>query len=135
MESANTNEKITLYRGVSSNHVKYKDALKGITTPRGGHSDRGLHNWGDTRSIYTSWTTQRWVAEDHALDNKKKKEGVILEKEFEISEIKDSPDIYDEWEALIIGQVTDADIYVITEPETMPVFDSQSGKYIDGSKF
>lgn len=129
-----TNEKITLYRGVSANHVKYEDALKGIATPRGGHINANLHNAGDTNSIYTSWSTERWVAEGHALSDDAKC-GVVLEKEFEISEIIPSPDEYDEWEMLIIGEVTDAEVYIITELETKPVFDSQSKKYKDGGNF
>ena len=132
-ESTDTNEKITLYRGVSENHAKFKDALKGIVRPRGGDRTRSQHNMGDTRSIYTSWSTERWVAEDRALENAKR--GVVLEKKFKISELETSPDFSAESEKLVVGDVSDAKVFIITEPETKPVFDSESQKHKDGGKF
>lgn len=133
-ESTNTNEKITLYRGVSGNHVKFKDALKGIVRPRGGNKTANQHNMGQTDSIYTSWSTERWVAEDWALTDNSE-QAVVLEKEFEISELVYSPDFSFESEKLIIGEILDAKVSMITEPETKPVFDPVSQRHKDGGKF
>jgi len=134
-ESTNTNDDtIILYRGVSGNHVKFKEALKGIVRPKGGDKTASQHNRGETDSIYTSWSTERWVAEDWALTDNPK-QAVILEKEFKISELVYSPDFSFESEKLIIGEILYAKVSMITEPETKPVFDTVSQRHKDGSKF
>jgi len=122
---------ITLYRGVSDTHPGYKNAIKGIAIPRGGHSDPGLHNSHDTKSIFTSWSTERWVAEDWALDNKTN-HGIVLEKRFKRSSFVGSPDASGESEVLVPGIVVGAKPSVVTKMETKPKFDSKSGKYKDG---
>jgi len=76
---------------------------------------------------------KRWVAEDRALENAKR--GVVLEKEFKISELETSPDFSAESEKLVVGDVLDAKVFIITEPETKPVFDPASQRHKDGGKF
>ncbi|MCZ4103437.1 DUF6531 domain-containing protein [Streptomyces sp. H39-C1] len=51
-----------LYRGLSTEHPGYDDAIQGIATPRGGHSNIPSHHDGNTKSIYTSWTTDKETA-------------------------------------------------------------------------
>ncbi|MDQ0781251.1 hypothetical protein [Chryseobacterium sp. W4I1] len=99
-------QRITLYRGVCVGHYDYKNAIKGMAVPLGGHSDPGLHNWGDTESVFTSWTTNINVARRFA--NKNGSGGVILSKEFPIHQIIPSPDESNEQEILIRGIVTGA---------------------------
>jgi RHS repeat-associated protein len=51
-----------LYRGVSTMHPGYDDAVQGIARPRGGHSDVRSHHDGNTESVYTSWSTDKETA-------------------------------------------------------------------------
>jgi len=97
---------ITLYRGVCVGHYDYKNAIKGMAVPLGGHNDPDSHNWGDTESVFTSWTTNINVARKFA--NKNGSGGVLLSKEFLIHEVIPSPDKYNEQEILIRGIVTGA---------------------------
>ncbi|WP_188938385.1 RHS repeat-associated core domain-containing protein, partial [Puia dinghuensis] len=70
-------EATTLWRGVNENHPGYEDALQGKVSPRGGSATPAEHNAGNTRSPYTSWTTNRDVAENYAL--RPSGEGVVLQ--------------------------------------------------------
>jgi hypothetical protein len=88
---------------VAEDHPGYPDALDGNAFPRGGHEDPFLHNAGNTQSEFTSWTTDRGVAQDFAGDN-----GVVLEKQFSPPEMIRSPDRFGESEVLIKGPVTGA---------------------------
>lgn len=98
-------EGTTLYRGVNNEHPGFQDALEGTANPRGGSADPLSHNLGDTRSEFTSWTTDRGVAKEFADEG-----GVILEKSFKPSEMIRSPDRFGESEVLIKGPVTGAKV-------------------------
>ena len=45
------------------------------------------------------------------------------------------PIFVEHYQKLIIGEILDAKVSMITEPETKPVFDPVSQKHKDGSKF
>lgn len=97
-----------LYRGVGKNHPGYKDATRGTAKPRKpltGHTDPELHNAGDTKSKFTSWTTDRDVAKTFAGDD-----GVILETSVPTSKQVPSPDKFCESEVLIKGAVKGAKV-------------------------
>jgi len=102
-----------LYRGVASDHPGYSDALEGRAIPWGGHSDPALHNDGNTRSEFTSWTTDRSVAVDFATNGGSDPNGVVLR----IPNADGpglirvpSPNSYHESEVLIQGPVSGADV-------------------------
>ncbi|WP_377479990.1 MAG: polymorphic toxin-type HINT domain-containing protein [Microcoleus anatoxicus] len=97
-----------LWRGVDKDSPAYPNAEKGIARPRGGHSDPEMHNIGDTDSVFTSWTRDKWQAEYFAT--KYTGEGIVLEKEFEVPNKRfyESPDMMNEKEVLIRGLVNDA---------------------------
>ena len=63
------------------------------------------HNKGYTNSPFTSWTTDRGVAESFAG-----KGGVVLEKQVPWNRTVWSPDYYNEDEVLIQGPVLNADV-------------------------
>lgn len=114
-ESDDEEEEIELYRGVPFGteghpdwyHERFRLALEGTALPRGGHATPAQHNEGDTRSIYTSWTTDISVAEDNA---KYPTGGVILTKKFPRSRLVESPDVYEESEVLVVGPVYGASV-------------------------
>lgn len=60
-------ETVTLYRGVNESHVGYEDATNGNATPQGGNATPAEHNEGNTKSQYTSWTTDPDVAVNYAI--------------------------------------------------------------------
>ena len=95
-----------LYRGVHDEHPGFAEALVGIARPRGGHEDPMLHNSWDTKSEFTSWTTNREVAVEGAADQN----GVVLEKWFPKSAWLRTPDKQAEDEILIKGLVTGAKV-------------------------
>lgn len=70
-------ESVTLYRGVNENHVAYGEASQGNVVPRGGSASAAEHNAGNTKSPFTSWTTNPEVATNYAL--RPKGGGVVLE--------------------------------------------------------
>jgi RHS repeat-associated protein len=96
----------TLFRGVHDEHPGFSDALAGEAYPRGGHDDPAAHNLGDTRSVFTSWTTCRETACSAAADAR----GIVLEKRFPRSEWVSSPDRFQENEVLIRGPVKGAKV-------------------------
>lgn len=102
------NKKITLYRGVYYGHPDYKNALKGMAVPAGGHNDPEAHNGGNYKSIFTSWSMSKAVANYHA--NKKGIPGVVLTKQFNLTELVPSPDAHFELEMLVPGTVTGAQV-------------------------
>ena len=95
-----------LYRGVHDEHLGFAEALQGIVRPQGGHTDPILHNAHDTKSEYTSWTTNRAIAVEGAADQN----GVVLEKWLPKSEWVRTPDIQAEDEILIRGLITGAKV-------------------------
>ncbi|WP_235883971.1 putative T7SS-secreted protein [Saccharopolyspora elongata] len=103
-----------LYRGVPYGHPGYEDALNGRALPWGGHTDPGLHNGGDTRSEFTSWTTDLdGVARDAAGDGNGP--GVVLRipnADAPGYTRVESQDIYGESEVLIQGPVSGAEVSV-----------------------
>nr|WP_255539635.1 RHS repeat-associated core domain-containing protein [Longitalea luteola] len=114
-------DKITLYRGINESHKYYKDALKGNATPNQGNATPLEHNTKSTlNSPYTSWTTDRDVAENFALRPFGK--GIVLTKTVPVSETVVSPNtkkvnliqkpgkIVSESEVLIKGKVTGAKV-------------------------
>jgi len=100
------NEYIVLFRGVHALHPDLPNAKIGIATPIGGHSDPQLHNMGDNKSVFTSWTTNIWIANSFAC--RKGKGGVILTKQFHISKLVPSKDVFGQGEWLVIGVVKGA---------------------------
>ena len=99
---------IRCFRGVAKDNLHYPDALRGIARPRGGPASPADHNDGNTNSDFTSWTTDRQVAKEKALDRDLGGRGVILQKDFDPADIVASPDAYFEGEVLVRGLVTDA---------------------------
>lgn len=97
---------ITLFRGVHSAHPDIENAKLGIAVPQGGHADAKRHNLGDNSSVYTSWTTQPWIA--YSFANRKGNGGVVLMKRFAIVETTPSPDKFHQGEVLIRGIVKGA---------------------------
>ena len=94
-----------LFRGVAKTHPGYEDALNGVAKPRGGLASAAEHNAGDTRSEFTSWTTDRSTAESFSYPG-----GVVLSvpKASVANRVFGSPDLYDEFEILIRGPVSGA---------------------------
>lgn len=99
-------ETVIVYRGVHAEHPQLTNALEGRAEPIGGHSAPALHNEGDNRSIFTSWTTDHntaaWWAQRYGPG------GVILEQTVNRSTLIESPDIYSEFEVLRVGTVEGA---------------------------
>jgi hypothetical protein len=98
------NDKIVLFRGVHAAHPVFQQATEGCAIPWGGHDDAELHNAGNNKSDFTSWTTQPFVAYSFA-NKKKKKNGVILVMIFEKSQLTYSPDRMQQGEWLVKGVV------------------------------
>jgi hypothetical protein len=105
--TADQNGKITLFRGVSSEHAAFPMAVLGMAVPIGGDATPLQHNLGNTKSEYTSWTINPWVAYVFAT-GKYNTSGIILVKQFNISELTVSPDKFQQGEVLIKGTVTGA---------------------------
>lgn len=59
-------EMVTLYRGVDALHPGYANAVEGTAIPRGGSASPLEHVLGNTKSEFTSWTTDYGVAERFA---------------------------------------------------------------------
>lgn len=98
---------IDVFRGVPRSSPAHADALRGIARPRGGSATPEQHNAGDTRSKYTSWTTEKWIAEDRAAPG-----GVVLRVNLRdyASRWCETPDIFGEREILIEGAVFEAEV-------------------------
>jgi len=96
-----------LFRGVPTDHPGYSDAMNGIAKPRGGAATAAEHNYGNTRSDFTSWTTDQDEAAYKAGPG-----GAILR--VPLSSVADrvveSPDLFEESEVLIRGIVTGAEV-------------------------
>ena len=101
----------SLFRGVPHGHPAYHDATSGVAQPWGGHVDPALHNGGNTRSEFTSWTTDESIAREVAAEGNGP--GVVLRipnaDGINYSRVA-SPDIYGESEVLIHGTVRGAEI-------------------------
>ena len=98
----------TVYRGVRSTHPGYKNATQGIANPRRsifGHKNPALHNAGNTKSKFTSWTTDRNIAKRFSGND-----GVILETTVPKSRLIFTPDKFQEKERLILGPVRNAKV-------------------------
>ncbi len=112
---------VDVYRGVASDHPAYSDALEGKATPQGGHSDPVAHNAGDTQSTFTSWTTDKSVAEQKATttqDASGTTHGVVLQDKVSSSQLVKSPDVLQESEVLRQGPVTGAKAIPVPNPTT-----------------
>ncbi len=98
-----------VYRGMSQNHKRFKEALLGKAPPRGGHASAAEHNIGNTDSPYTSWTTNPKVADGYAGEK-----GAVLIVDLEDFEgsWEMSPDVFREDEILIKGAVENATVTV-----------------------
>jgi len=99
---------IVVFRGVHPDHPDYANALIGVATPRGGHSDSFVHNKGNNASVYTSWTVSPFQANHFATKQGRVSGGIVLIKKVHVSEITRSPDIYHQGEVLLKGIVTGA---------------------------
>jgi len=95
----------TLYRGVWDDHPAFQEALEGSADPRGGSATALEHNMGDTRSIYTSWTTDPALAAERAGPG-----GVVLQQTFPAFRLVTSPDLFGEGEVLVTGPVRGASV-------------------------
>lgn len=91
----------SLYRGVATHHPGYEDAVQGVARPRGGPASALEHNLGDTRSEFTSWTTDPEVARGFAGN------GVVLRVPMSSvrGQVVRSPDYFGESEVLLRGPV------------------------------
>jgi len=101
-------ELVTVFRGVKSSHARFQEALKGVAKPRSpilGHTDPVRHNLGDTRSKFVSLTTKPEVAKRFARGD-----GVILKSRVQKSKLVPSPDVFDEGEVLLRGEIKDAQV-------------------------
>jgi RHS repeat-associated protein len=121
---------VTLYRGVSveAKGSMYFYASQGIAIPRGfeqvgttfgPHSDMEEHTGGNNFSIWTSWTTDKRIAYDFATGNafyneENKIPGIILTKQFRITEVTPNPHTLGENEWLIPGVVYGAKIEYVS---------------------
>ena len=94
-----------IYRGVGKNHEGYDDALNGVAKPRGGTATMEQHTQGETRSPYTSWTSDISVAQRFAGPD-----GVVLRVDARSVNIAGWSDEFDESEALVEGVVRGADV-------------------------
>jgi len=103
---ANKDGIILLFRGVHAQHPDLGNAKMGIATPIGGHDDAKLHNDGNNKSVFTSWTNDIWWANKFAY--KHGHGGIILMKHFKTSEIVPSQDKFQQGEFLVRGIVTGA---------------------------
>ena len=81
--------------------------------PRGGHDLPDVHNAGDTNSIFTSWTTDKSVAEHFAT--KDSGSGVVLSKNIPAAQRVSSPDFSNEGEVLVIGEVVRATVEAVAK--------------------
>ncbi len=99
-------DNILLFRGVHAIHPDLASAKLGIANPIGGHSDPELHNFGDNKSVFTSWTTNIWLANNFA--SRKGNGGIILTKIFHRSQLTPSTDNFQQGEWLFAGIVTGA---------------------------
>ncbi len=99
-----------LYRGVPYGHPGYDAARQGTATPWGGHNDPALHNGGNTRSNFTSWTTDPEIARE--ISREGNGPGVVLRvRQADVGgQMVSSPDIYGESEVLLKGQVKGASV-------------------------
>lgn len=105
-----------LYRGVSEESPAYENAKQGIAEPRGGHSDMQRHHDGDTRSIFTSWTTSRNTAISYArgaAEGRKDLSGVVMQARLPLGQpiypsIMFSSDLWESSENLVEGVVRGA---------------------------
>jgi hypothetical protein len=79
--------------------------LEGSADPRGGSATALEHNMGDTRSIYTSWTTDPALAAERAGPG-----GVVLQQTFPAFRLVTSPDLFGEGEVLVTGPVRGASV-------------------------
>ncbi|HWH01219.1 MAG TPA: polymorphic toxin-type HINT domain-containing protein [Pilimelia sp.] len=97
-----------LYRGVPWGHPGLEEARRGVATPWGGHDDPDLHAGGNTRSNFTSWTTDPDIALD--ISREGGGPGVVLRvrKSEVASQIVKANYAYDESEVTLRGQVTGA---------------------------
>jgi hypothetical protein len=105
---AQVSGKATIYRGIARGHPGYSDATRGIVKARGGHDNPYLHNRGNTQSEFTSWTTNRAIAEQFAEGD-----GVVLQMRVDKSKLILSPDRYGESEVFLQGEVRGAKVYHI----------------------
>jgi hypothetical protein len=98
---------VTVYRGVHGSHPDVEAAYRGEANPMGGHSNPLAHNQGDNQSIFTSWSTDRNAALEHATQWGTS-EGVLLEQTVPRSSLVPSPDLLRESEVLRVGPISGA---------------------------
>ncbi len=101
-------ESVTLYRGVRSTHPGFQNAMEGIAKPRSrflGHSDPLKHNTEFTKSKFTSWTTDRNIAQRFSG-----RDGIILETDVAKRSTIVSPNLYKESEVLLRGVIKGAKV-------------------------
>jgi hypothetical protein len=104
-------EVITKFRRVPCRRLcgdVIKQAYLGIAVPVGGDATPFDHNSGATESEYTSWSIDKTVANYYG--SKKGEGGVVLTKDFKVSELTPSPDQYSEGEVLVRGVVGGATV-------------------------
>jgi len=99
-------EMVTVFRGVSGQHPQFQNAIQGRAMPWGGHADAALHNAGNNRSIFTSWSTDYRTSVDFALQDGPG--GVVLRQTVPRSSLIRSPDVFGEFEVLRTGPIQGA---------------------------
>ena len=99
---------VTVYRGVRPSHPGFKNATKGIAKPQRpitGHTNAFEHNRFNTKSKFTSWTTNRNIAKRFSGSD-----GIILEQSVPSNIIISSPDKFLEHEILLKGTIKNSKI-------------------------
>jgi RHS repeat-associated protein len=105
-------EMVTVFRGVGGNHPGFQNAIQGKAVPFGGHADAALHNAFDTRSIFTSWTTDYSTAVRFGLADGPG--GAVLRQTVPRSSLIMSPDKYLEFEVLRSGPISGATTIILS---------------------
>ena len=117
------NKTVKVFRGVNQSHPGFQNALDGKVIPRGGKANPVQHNLGNTKSNFTSWTTDVRVAQNYAL--RPRGSGVVLQKNVPTKRLVNSPSIknvnlkqspgtvVNESEVLIRGPVSGAQVIIV----------------------
>ncbi|WP_326808360.1 DUF6531 domain-containing protein [Streptomyces sp. NBC_01775] len=113
-----------IYRGVSTEHPGYADALEGAAHPRGGPAGIVEHHGGNTRSEYTSWDTSRETAMRYARgasEGRNDLGGVVLQRALPLGQPLHPTwlyldDVFEVSEHLVEGPVSGATVWHVPPP-------------------
>jgi hypothetical protein len=108
---------VTVFRGIPRDHPRYHLAYQGIVIPRNpfGSQNIDAHNYGSSKSAFTSWTRSKSVGITYAEPN-----GIVLEASLPGVRLMWSPDVWYENEVLVQGIVCGAKVHIIDSPPVSP---------------